>query len=50
MKNHTFYCASAATLFLPNFNNIYRKIEIQFVFKEDLFLLNTKQPSVFGFM
>ena len=28
----------------------YRKIEIQFVFKEDLFLLNTKQLPVFDYM
>ena len=42
MKNRAFCRVSATALLVPNFNNIYRKIKIQFVFKENLCLVNTK--------
>ena len=48
VKNCLFYRASASTLFL--ISTTYEKIKIQFVFKKDLYLINTKEPSVFDLM
>ena len=46
MKNCALYHTSASTLFFPNFRK-YRPVEIEFVFQEDLCVVDTKQPLVF---